>query len=203
MSQQDNIELRFVEQLTKSWSDRGMMADLRRGIRVPNPRADGRHAAAMARLLHGVAETGDSRFYTVAALFAMVHTGTNKPSQPESIPQYDRFSIGASFRILRDIEAHERGLGPGETTSIDQRFRRLLDSDPEDLPKRLRHAVRHLALRHGSERKPVTIDWVSLLYDLRLWRVNDLSRLTQERWARDYWSRVPKTMEETASVTTD
>lgn len=203
----DQRELRFVQGLAKLHPDRGAMAALRRGIRVPNPRADGRIVSVLTPLMLEIGTGGqEERFYLVASLFAMVHTMTNPPAPIDpTVAMRDRPTIGDAFRELRWLEVQERRLDPNERTSVDARFIKLLDSDPEDLPDRLRHAVRLLASRHGEGRARITVDWVRLLRDLRPGYFNAPNRWVQQSWATSYWragaGRREETTESNVTVT--
>jgi len=64
----------------------------------------------------------------------------------------------------------------------------LLMSRRDDLPERLRHAIRLL------ESYKVPIDWVQLLNDLRWWGNNEQAysahrpvQSVQRRWANSFW----------------
>jgi CRISPR system Cascade subunit CasB len=83
----------------------------------------------------------------------------------------DQRSLGAILRAVRQSRASE---------SIDRRFQALLDSDGENLPFRLRQAVRLAAASDES------IDWRRLLNDLLNWDHPD--RYVQLQWARDYFT---------------
>lgn len=62
-------------------------------------------------------------------------------------------------------------------------FVALLDSDREDLPRRLRQVV---SLLKATD---LGLDWELLLADLRRWE-HPLRRV-QRRWARDFWAEAP------------
>lgn len=79
-------------------------------------------------------------------------------------------SIGAAFRELRKESGGE---------SVEKRFAHLADSDSEDLPDRLRHAVKQLAA------KDIPLDWGRLLRDILSW--DAVERPVQRQWARDFW----------------
>lgn len=68
--------------------------------------------------------------------------------------------------------------------SIEQRFRALLDCDREDLPNHLRHAV---ALAASHE---LPVDFENLHRAIRGWEHE--SRFVQRKWARDFWSAIPR-----------
>ena len=77
-----------------------------------------------------------------------------------------------------------------KSESVGLRFQALLDSDAEDLPTHLRHAV---ALVRSKE---LAIDYDDLLQTVRWWRSDDRNR--QRRWARDFWGTIDSN-EETAT----
>ena len=63
---------------------------------------------------------------------------------------------------------------------VERRFVALLNSDEEDLPGRLRHAVGLL------KSKDIPVDWRQLLSDLLRWEYAD--RQVHRRWSRDFWA---------------
>lgn len=66
------------------------------------------------------------------------------------------------------------------STSTEKRFISLLDSDQDQLPYRLRQMISLL--------KDIPIDFEKLLKDLLYW--NHEKRLTQNRWARDFYKNI-------------
>jgi CRISPR system Cascade subunit CasB len=82
----------------------------------------------------------------------------------------DAASLGTTLRTVR----HNR-----ESASIDRRFQSLIDSEREQLPFRLRQAVRLAAASDQA------IDWEQLLNDLLAWEYE--GKPVQRRWARDYF----------------
>jgi CRISPR type I-E-associated protein CasB/Cse2 len=64
--------------------------------------------------------------------------------------------------------------------SADKHFAQVVDSCWEDLPQRLRHAIRLLASKN------IPVDWNLLFTHLIGWS-ND-SRWVQWCWSRDYWT---------------
>ena len=82
-----------------------------------------------------------------------------------------RGGLGAALRQLK-----ERGGGDGP----ERRFVALLNSDEEDLPGRLRHAISLL------KSKAIPVDWRQLLLDLLRWGRTD--RPVQRQWSREFWA---------------
>jgi len=111
----------------------------------------------------------------VAALFSSWHQG--KSEYIADAPP----SFGASFKAMADDERRRSGLKPDDPVpNVERRFAVLLDSHPDDLPKRLRQAVSML------RSKDIAINWVQLLNDLLYW--NTENRNVQRRWARHFWA---------------
>jgi CRISPR system Cascade subunit CasB len=101
----------------------------------------------------------------VASLFALWHQGGRGQTRSAD-------SFGGSYGRLRLLSGSE---------STEKRFAALIDSHPDDLPARLRHAVTLL------RSKDIPIDWERLLGDLLSWEAE--KRPVQRRWARDFWAR--------------
>jgi len=79
-----------------------------------------------------------------------------------------------------------------DSESVELRFRGLLDSDAEDLPTHLRHAISLV------RSKDMAIDYDDLLRAIRWWSREDKDR--QRAWARDFWGTTEATTtEETAT----
>jgi CRISPR system Cascade subunit CasB len=102
----------------------------------------------------------------VASLFALWHEAKQGRLQRPAE------SFGGSFDRLRSVTGLD---------SIEKRFAVLIDSHPDELPTRLRHAVTLL------RSKDIPINWEQLLRDLLRWRAEN--RPVQRRWARDFWTR--------------
>lgn len=101
-------------------------------------------------------------YFLVATLFPLAPHRAN------------RQSLGATLRRVRII----RG-GTEQSNSLDRRFQTLIDSDREQLPFRLRQAVRLAAADDQM------IDWERLLLDVLNWEHAD--HFVQLQWARDYF----------------
>jgi CRISPR system Cascade subunit CasB len=145
----------------------------RRGDRK-TPEANVRAFATVYRALGG-AELPlweEEPYFVVAPLFASYPEGSWRQAEGARREARD---LGASFARLRDRS---------ESESIEKRFQALLDSDAEDLPVHLRHAV-SLLRAHD-----VPIAWDLLLDDLRRWDATD--RRVQRKWARSYWGHMAR-----------
>lgn len=81
-------------------------------------------------------------------------------------------NFGDSLRLARSADN-----GDG----LDRRFEVLLDADEQQLPFRLRQAVRLLAATE------IPVNWPQLLSDLTNW--THPNRFVQEQWARTYFRR--------------
>jgi CRISPR system Cascade subunit CasB len=162
MSEHRDWVTRFAEglQALAGREDRSSLARLRRGLGKPAGRAPERDAWVLRHLPEEVAANDRDleACCLVASLFAL---------HPEAAPGG---SLGSAFRRLRELQ---QGDGP------ERRFVALLDSDAEDLPDHLRHAV-SLLRAHG-----VAVPWAQLLRDLRYW--NAERRTVQRAWSRDFW----------------
>lgn len=105
-------------------------------------------------------------------------------------PQHERYFLIATLYPLADSGAH-RNLGatlraarsPKNGAGLDRRVEVLLDSDAEQLPFRLRQAVRF------AQSSRVPVNWAKLLRDVLWWDHPD--RFVQLRWAESYFREVP------------
>lgn len=106
-------------------------------------------------------------FFLVATLF---------PLMPHTM---HGINLGTTLRRvkLQRTDAGDNG------RSLDRRFEALLDSDREQLPFRLRQAVRLAAARASGV--SVAVDWAQLLKDIRYWEHPD--SFVQLQWARAYY----------------
>ena len=80
---------------------------------------------------------------------------------------------------MRQVRESRSGI-ESRANSLDRRFEALLDSDREQLPFRLRQAVR---LANASK---IGINWQQLLLDVINWE--QAERRTQLQWARSYFA---------------
>src|SRR5262249_46850809 len=170
----ERLEDRFaarLEQLARD-EDRATLARLRRGLGKDLGFAPERDGWVIARLPESLPNRTLEAYCLVAALFAL-HPQAGGAE-----------SLAASFAAWHEQERLRLGKSPGERLeNVDRHFVALLNSDPEDLPGRLRHAV---SLLKAHE---VPVNWGQLLRDLLLWDHPD--RLVQVRWSRHYWAAGP------------
>ena len=149
---------RFFETLSRrSDADNAVIATLRRSLRS-DPGTDARAMRLIEPLLPPqITKQKRQSVYLVAGLWALVNRRTNAKPQP----------LAAAMKSIAD------------NSSIQSRFERLLDSDLDELPYRLRQAVTLIASKN------VAIDWPQLLSDLHGW--NWSSHSVQENWAKQFW----------------
>ena len=139
----------------------GTLAKLRRGL----TEHQGDRDVWVYGHLGGVSPEQEEPAALVASLFALWHQGGRTH-------QHTPNSFGDSYGRLRAVTGSE---------SVEKRFATLIDSHPDDLPARLRHAVTLL------RSKDIPINWEQLLWDLLCWGAE--KRPVQRRWARDFWTR--------------
>jgi CRISPR system Cascade subunit CasB len=140
----------------------GTLAKLRRGL-TEHP---GERDLWVYGHLGGAAPEHEEPAALVGSLFALWHQGGRVG--PQRLPD----SFGSSYGRLRADSGSE---------SVEKRFATLIDSHPDDLAVRLRHAVALL------RSKDIPINWEQLLRDLLWWGAE--KRPVQRRWARDFWTR--------------
>ncbi len=146
----------LVDYLLDNREDRAMMAALRRGL----GRREGHVAMYPFVIPYMPKEEHRSRYwiyFTVAALFGYHHD-----------PLAKRVSMGEAMSRLE------------RNDSLEKRFLWLLDSEVEELPKRLKSVVSLL------KSKGVGLDYHRLFYDLFHWEHPD--HFVQLRWAEDFFA---------------
>jgi CRISPR system Cascade subunit CasB len=121
------------------------------------------HRAFFQALPYDLAPWQHEDYFLVAALFPLVPHRAGAGS------------LGLTLRRVRQ----GRSQGGERANSLDRRFQTLIDSDREQVPFRLRQAVRLAA----ADEQP--IDWADLLRDMLAWEHAD--RYVQLRWARDFY----------------
>lgn len=120
--------------------------------------------------------------YLVAALWA-VHWREGRPMPALTVAQaFARYAL----------QHHDREQLDKGNSSTERRFVALLDADAEQLPQRLRQATALL--------KDETLDFAALLADLRYWQAHH--KLTQQKWAREYYRALRPNADATTDTTT-
>lgn len=153
-------EQQFINRLKAlKESDKGAIAKLKRN--AGNTKAESRDVLPIFfRLLpHGVSRWREDHYFLVATLFPLANAAESG-------------TLGTALKAARDKnKTGEKG--------YDRRMEVLLDSDVDQLPFRLRQAVK---LIKSAE---IPVNWAGLLKDLSNW--NHIDRFVQEKWARDYY----------------
>lgn len=121
------------------------------------------HRVFFQSMPYDVPERQHEDYFLVATLFPLAEA------------RGGRASLGATLRRVSALR---------KSASLDRRFQSLIDSGREQVPFRLRQAVR---LAAASEQP---VDWVQLLDDLLGWEYD--GRPVQVRWARDYFVGRPE-----------
>jgi CRISPR system Cascade subunit CasB len=147
--------------------DAGGLARLKRNAGRRLTEARDIHRVFFQALPYDIHEGQQDDYFLIATLFPLVKT--------------HRAQVGSLGSTLRQVRQLRSGVGDGRMNSLDRRVQTLLDSDREQLPFRLRQAVRLIA----SHRDSVTLDWAHLLRDVVNWEHPE--RYVQLRWARDYF----------------
>jgi CRISPR system Cascade subunit CasB len=155
-------QLRALLATESRLAEAGTLAKLRRGLTEHSAERD----MWVSGQLRGAAPEHEEPAALVASLFALWHQGDRGHGyKPVG-------SFGGSYGSLRTEAASE---------SVEKRFACLIDSHPDELPVRLRHAVSLL------RSKEIAINWEQLLRDLLDWERD--KRPVQRRWAREFWTR--------------
>jgi CRISPR system Cascade subunit CasB len=153
----------FIAFLTKLGTDenRAALATFRKGLGKESGSSMDMYRYLGPFLYEKITPWEEKSIFLTASLFALnpEHGGTG--------------NMGSVFKRI--------SLSTG-SESIEKRFVALLESHPDDLADRLRHAV---AL---SKSKGVPIDWNNLYQDIRHW--SNPSGFVQKNWARAYWGYV-------------
>lgn len=144
--------------------DAGGRARLKRNAGRPLAEARDIHRVFFRALPYGISRQREEDYFLIATLFPLV---------PHSA---QAGSLGATLRQVRQLRQ-----GGDSHSSLDRRFEALLDSDHDQLPFRLRQAVRLVA----SHRDGLALNWETLLIDVLRWESDN--RTVQLNWARDYF----------------
>jgi CRISPR system Cascade subunit CasB len=146
--------------------DAGGRARLKRNAGRSLAEAHDVHRVFFQALPYDIHERAHEDYFLIATLFPLV------------VHRHQAGSLGTSLRQVRHLRG---GAHDGRTNSLDRRVQALLDSDREQLPFRLRQAVRLIA----ADREHVALDWAQLLHHVLHWE--DSKRWVQLRWSRDYF----------------
>lgn len=176
----DTFYLKFVDQLERLKTDRAAMATLRRGLAFDL----GTHIASYSYIepfANNINTWQRKMCYLVAGLYASHprHTTTD-------------YSFGTAMQQLKTRREKQRET-ERKSSSLEQRFITLLDADDEQLANRLRQMV---ALMRSED---IAINYAKLLSDLRYW--GSTRRLTQQRWAQDFYRTQATSETDNAALT--
>jgi CRISPR system Cascade subunit CasB len=138
--------------------DAGQRGRLKRGAGCTLAESRGVLGLFFRLLPAGVQPAQHEAYFLVATLYPLAEGGGTG-------------DLGAALRRAR-LASNAPGL--------DRRVEILLDADEQQLPFRLRQAVRFL------QSNRVRVDWTQLLADVLEWR--RYGRSVQKRWARSYFA---------------
>ena len=160
----------LIKYLDEHREDRGLMASLRRGLRLKGGLAPEVSRIVQGRLAENASWWLESAYYLIAPLYAF----HNQPGGDGN--------MGDHFRALCE---------PGEDmpSSIERRFMFLLSSGPDEINDSLRQAISLL------RSKQVPVNWGELLQNIIDWKHPNSERRerVQKEWARRFWrSRLPE-----------
>jgi len=132
-------------------------------------------------LTHGQGEWRRRATYLAAACWAK----GQRAQQDE--PKVSGIDLASALRKL--LEKPKQGQAiESLSKSLTKRFTALLDSDPDELPWRLRQITFELSAAD------IAIAWPSLLKDLWYWNRSD--RFVQVNWARQFWAPSQRAIKE-------
>jgi CRISPR system Cascade subunit CasB len=150
--------------------DAGGRARLKRNAGRTLAEARDIHRVFFQALPYEVREHEQEDYFLIATLFPLVAHHAQAGS------------LGATLRQVHHLRgAPHANRENHQVSSLERRFQTLLDSDREQLPFRLRQAVRLIAAHRDEAR----LNWEQLLRDVRQWEHPE--RFVQLRWARDYF----------------
>lgn len=174
---QNHEKTDFVDYLASllEVSNRGALADLRRGVTGPPGTVPATYPYVIPHLPKSIDPAGNQAipYFLIASLFALYFSGKGKEVAGTEE------NIGRAFRSAKLKTSTARGTPSDEPDSTDQRFVALLNSDYDDLPNHLRYAISFL------KSNEIPLDWHQLLKDLKNWGHPD--RFVQKNWAKGFW----------------
>lgn len=164
--------IQYLESLVDR-GDRSALAAMRRGLGTAPGSAPEMFRYVVPWLPEKLYREKESAYYLTAALFAY-HPQVTKSG-----------NMGAHMA--------QTGDPGGDNNATERRFTALLASHPEDLPVYLRQAVSFL------KSKDVAVNWQQLFVDLQQW--SHPRGYVQKNWAKSFWGRSPRQVEETDTPT--
>jgi CRISPR system Cascade subunit CasB len=160
--------VKFIQHLRGLREDRGAMAALKRSLAFnADELGDVRAYRYVEPFVRDETEWRRHVYYLVAGLYAL---------HPEEGPQ-------PLAEVLSDLWHKEQ-----QSRSLEARFRSLLESDPDQLPDRLRRIVTYIRSKGAS------LNYERLLGDILHWKSQN--RRVQQRWARQFYRGVQVDEEE-------
>ena len=156
---QEHAFIRYLQSLVEK-DQRGVLADMRRGLGSEPGYAPQMYRHIIPRLPENPPAWMEKSYYLVAALFA---------SHPKST---DDGNFGKQMAKARS---------EGNEDALERRFTALLSAHPEDLPNYLRQAVSLL------KSKDIPVNWAVLLTDLQWWSHPEAGDRVRKRWATAFW----------------
>lgn len=174
-----------LERLVRE-KDRGALAALRRGLGKPPISAREMDRYIMPYLPAEAAESAETSYYLVGALFAYWYQGKDALYPAEG-------NLGDSLRRLVNHETIETGNREDAEKRVEKRLVALLNCHRDDIPVHLRQVIGLL------KSKDIPVDWTQLLRDVQNWQWQ--SRDVQREWARKFWRGYDKgtSLDETQS----
>ena len=155
-------EAQFIQKLKElKEHNKGAFARLKRSAGNTLAESRGVHATFYSILPYGLSKKKEGVYFLVATLYSLA----------------DDAKIGSLGRAMRNGKDKNK---TGEK-GYDRRLQVLLDADDDQLPFRLRQIMK---LLKAAE---IPVNWEELLRDLFKWNYPD--RPTQEKWARDYYTK--------------
>ena len=188
----ETAEQRFVEHLREL--DNGPRAAIRRCLSVSPPSCHlPSYPFIESKIPRWIGSGEDKRptpdwrrdqFYLVAGLFALVEERKPRKKSGQSNEESTSPKTVTLAHAVRTYNTLNKEKSDQKISGTERRFLTLLDSDPEQLPYRLRQMVQ--LITRGQNRIEASLDWAQLLSDLRFWSVGDCG--VRRRWAKEFYA---------------
>lgn len=166
----------FIERL---WSfaendQRGVLADLRRGLGQPPGTVPKMYPYVIPYLPAECSIWQEETYYLIAALFAYYQSGSGGDSRRK----IEQGNLGDHLRtaVFKDNM---------DEAPVERRFSALLAADRQDLSYYLKDMI-SLLKSHD-----VAVHWNQLFRDLQYWQTE--SKSVQKRWANSFWRKTKNT----------